>query len=159
MTSDPDIELTIDALGARGDGIAAFEGERVIVPLAVPGDRLKVRLSRDREGRLVGRVRGILEPGPTRATPPCPHFGDHPAGGCGGCALQHLDADAYRAWKLQQLQSALARQEIPADTIEAIAVSPPASRRRADLSASRKKEGVILGFNARGSHRVVDLAE
>jgi 23S rRNA (uracil1939-C5)-methyltransferase len=159
MTSDTDIELTIDALGARGDGIAAFEGERVIVPLAVPGDRLKLRLARDKEGRLTGRVRRILEPGPARAAPPCPHFGDRPAGGCGGCALQHLEAETYRGWKLKQLETALARQEIPTDTIGPIAVSPPGSRRRADLSASRKKDGVILGFNARGSHRVVDLRE
>jgi 23S rRNA (uracil1939-C5)-methyltransferase len=159
MKSDTDIELTIDTLGARGDGIASFEGERVIVPLGVPGDRVQARLARDREGRLTARIRAILAPGPARTAPPCPHFGDHPRGGCGGCALQHLAPEAYRDWKLKQLEAALARYGIPTDTIEPIAVSPPASRRRADLTASRKKEGVILGFNARGSHRVVDLAE
>lgn len=159
MKTDTDIELTIDALGARGDGIASFEGERVIVPFGVPGDRVKARLARDKEGRLAGRIRAVLAPGPARVAPPCPHFGDQPAGGCGGCALQHLDAEAYPAWKLQQLETALARHGIPSDTIEPIAISPPASRRRADLTVSRGKEGVILGFNARGSHRVVDLAE
>ncbi len=159
MKTDTDIELTIDALGARGDGIASFEDERVIVPLAVPGDRVRARLARDRDGRLTGRIRAVLEPGPARAAPPCPHFGDHPQGGCGGCAMQHLAAEAYRDWKLKQLEATLARHDIPIDTIRPIAISPPASRRRADLTASRKKEGVILGFNARGSHRVVDLAE
>lgn len=159
MKADTDTELAIDALGARGDGIASFEGERVIVPLAVPGDRVKARLARDKEGRLVGRIRAVLAPGPARMAPPCPHFGDHPQGSCGGCALQHLAPEAYRAWKLQQLEAALARQGLPTDVIGPIAVSPPGSRRRADLTASRRKEGVILGFNARGSHRVVDLAE
>jgi len=159
MKSDTDIELAIEALGARGDGIASFEGERVIVPLAVPGDRVKARLSRDKEGRLMGRIRAVLAPGPARAAPPCRHFGDHPQGGCGGCTLQHLAPEAYRDWKLKQLAAALERHEIPTDTIEPIAISPPASRRRADLTASRKKEGVLLGFNARGSHRVVDLTE
>ncbi len=159
MKTDTDIELTIEALGARGDGIASFEGERVIVPLAVPGDRVKARLARDKDDRLRGRIRSVLAPGPARADPPCPHFGDHPQGGCGGCTLQHLSAAAYRDWKLAQLTAALARQDIAAATIEPLAISPPASRRRADLSASRKKDGVILGFNARGSHRVVDLAE
>jgi 23S rRNA (uracil1939-C5)-methyltransferase len=159
MKTDTDIELAIEALGARGDGIAAFEGERVIVPLGLPGDRVKARLARDKEGRLTGRIRAVLAPGPARAAPPCPHFGDHPAGGCGGCALQHLASEAYRNFKLAQLEAALARYEIAADAIEPLAVSPPASRRRADLTASRKKDGVILGFNARGSHRVVDLGE
>jgi 23S rRNA (uracil1939-C5)-methyltransferase len=120
---------------------------------------VKARLARDKDGRLTGRIRAMLEPGPTRAAPPCPHFGDHPQGGCGGCAMQHLAAEAYRDWKLKQLEATLARHDIPIDTIKPIAISPPASRRRADLTASRKKEGVILGFNARGSHRVVDLAE
>jgi 23S rRNA (uracil1939-C5)-methyltransferase len=159
MKTDTDIELTIEALGARGDGLASFEGERVIVPLAVPGDRVKARLSRDKEGRLLGRVRAVVAPGPARAAPPCRHFGDHPAGGCGGCALQHLEAEAYRAWKLAQLEAALARHDVKPEAIEPLADSPPASRRRADFTASRKKDGVVLGFNARGSHRVVDLAE
>lgn len=158
MKSDTDIELAIEALGARGDGIASFEGERVMVPLAAPGDRVKARLSRDKEGRLAGRIRAVLAPGPARAAPPCPHFGDHPQGGCGGCTLQHLAPEAYREWKLKQLAAALERHEISADMIEPIASSPPASRRRADLTAARKKDGVLLGFNARGSHRVVDLA-
>ena len=159
MKTDTDIELTIEALGARGDGVASFEGERVIVPLAAPGDRVKARLARDKEGRLAGRIRAVLEAGPARVTPPCPHFGDHPRGGCGGCTLQHLAPEVYRDWKLKQLEAALARHGLAADAIEPLAVSPPASRRRADLTVSRKKEGVIVGFNARGSHRVVDLAE
>jgi 23S rRNA (uracil1939-C5)-methyltransferase len=36
-------------------------------------------------------------------------------------------------------------------------VSPPASRRRADLTAVRRKDDVLLGFNVRGSNRIVDL--
>lgn len=159
MKADADTELVVDRLGARGDGIAIFEGERVFVPYAAPGDRVKLRLARDRDGRLVGRIREIVAPGPDRVAPPCRHFGDRPDAGCGGCALQHIGTEAYRTWKLAQLEAALARQGIPLDAIEPLAVSPPASRRRADLTASRKKEGVILGFNARGSHRVVDLAE
>jgi 23S rRNA (uracil1939-C5)-methyltransferase len=157
--TDTDIELTIEALGGRGDGIGAFEGERVYVPYAAPGDRLKVRLARERDGRLVGRIRAVVEPGAARVAPPCRHFGDRPDAGCGGCGLQQLGAEAYRAWKLAQLEAALALQAIAAEAIEPLAVSPPASRRRADLTASRRRDGVALGFNARGSHRIVDLAE
>lgn len=157
MKTETDIELAIDSLGARGDGIAAFEDERVFVPYAAPGDRLTARLARDGDGRLIGRIRDVIAPGPSRAAPPCPHFGIGPLAGCGGCTLQHIDGKTYRAWKLEQLAAALARFEIAAGEIEPLAVSPPASRRRADLTASRRKEGVTLGFNARASHRIVDL--
>jgi 23S rRNA (uracil1939-C5)-methyltransferase len=159
MKHDADIEIVIESLGTRGDGTGTVEGERVYVPYAAPGDRLKVRLARDREGRLLGRIRAVIEPGPARIAAPCRHFGPQPEAGCGGCALQHLDADTYRAWKLAQLEAALARHGIPTGALEAPAISPPASRRRADLTASRRKDAVVLGYNARGSHRVLDLAE
>jgi 23S rRNA (uracil1939-C5)-methyltransferase len=157
--SHADIELTIDALGARGDGIGDFEGERVYVPFAAVGDRLRVRLARDGGERLVGRILAVVVPGPGRAPPPCRHFGDRPGAGCGGCAFQHLDAATYAEAKLAQLSQTLARQGVPVEATAPLAVSPPASRRRADFSASRRKEGVVLGFNARHSHRIVDLAE
>jgi 23S rRNA (uracil1939-C5)-methyltransferase len=35
----------------------------------------------------------------------------------------------------------------------------PQTRRRADFAAVRRKDDVLLGFHARASHRVVDLAE
>jgi len=158
MNTETDIELAIDTLGGRGDGVADFEGERVFVPYAAPGDRLTARLSRDRDGHLVGRIRNLVTPGPARVAPPCPHFGPRAEAGCGGCALQHIEAGAYGAWKLEQLRAALARHDIPTNRIGPLAVSPPGSRRRADFTASRRKEGVLLGYNARGSNRVIDLA-
>ena len=157
MSADNDISLTIETLGARGDGLATFEDERVIVPYAAPGDVLTARLSRDRDERLVGRIRSIETPGPVRVTAPCPHFGPRLEAGCGGCALQHIEAETYRAWKLEQLHAALDRLDIPADTIGPLAVSPPGSRRRADFTGSRRKEGLLLGYNARASNRVIDL--
>src|SRR5262249_26838104 len=38
----------------------------------------------------------VLEPGPSRVAPPCPHYvHDH----CGGCQLQHLAYDSQLAAK------------------------------------------------------------
>ena len=81
MKTEADVEIVIESLGGRGDGVADFEGERVFVPYAAPGDRVKLRLARDRDGRLVGRIREIVAPGPERVAPPCRHFGDRPPGG------------------------------------------------------------------------------
>jgi hypothetical protein len=44
------VEVAIEAVGARGDGIGRLGGERVYVPLALPGDRLRVRLEARRGG-------------------------------------------------------------------------------------------------------------
>lgn len=152
MTSET--ELMIETLGERGDGIATLSGERVIVPFTVPGDRVLARISRGRGDRLHGGIARIISGGRGRTEPPCRHFGE-----CGGCALQHLGEGLYRAWKLERLTAALARYDIGAETIEPLAISPPRSRRRADLAVSRRANSAVVGFHPRQSHQVVDLQD
>jgi len=146
-------ELTVEAIGPRGDGIATVGDERVFVPFTVPGDRIRVRLSPDKQGRLRGRLLEILAPGADRAEPPCPHFGV-----CGGCALQHLSPSAYRDWKLERLLDDLARHGIVDPPLTPLHEVGPGARRRADLTAIRRRDDLLLGYNERGSHRVIDLA-
>src|SRR5689334_22545044 len=98
------LEVEIAALGHRGDGIGHAEGMTLFVPYAAPGDRLKVRVEGEREGGYSARIVERLTDGPDRAAPPCIHFGD-----CGGCVVQHLNRDAYSAWKEELLREALTR--------------------------------------------------
>ncbi len=150
-----ELEVTIEEIGARGDGIARLaDGGRLYVPFTVPGDRARVRLGDRHPDGYAGRVVELLAEGAGRAAPACRHFGS-----CGGCALQHLDEAHYRRWKLALLETALARQKIAPGAIRPLLVSPPASRRRAELAAVRRKSDLVLGFHARASHQVIDLAE
>lgn len=146
--------MLVETLGARGDGLASHGGERVYLPFTVPGDRVRARLGQGGREGLSGRVVAVLEPGPGRAEPVCRHFGD-----CGGCALQHLEAGFYTEWKTDLLRTALARRGLAASAMETLRPGRSGTRRRADFTALRRREGVVLGFNARMSHRVVDLAE
>jgi len=146
------VEVEITALGHRGDGIAHRDGETIFVPYGAPGDRLMVRPEGEREGGRLARIEQHLVDSPERATPPCPHFGD-----CGGCALQHLTAAAYTEWKQNLVGDALERRGVSTEVAPMIAI-PPASRRRATFVARRKGKETILGFNAMGSSRIVDLS-
>ncbi len=145
-----DVEIT--ALGHHGDGIGHTEGMTLFVPYAAPGDRLKVQIEGEREGGYSARIIERLTDGPDRMAPPCIHFGD-----CGGCAVQHLNHESYRAWKQGLLHEALSRRGIDVPVAPMIAI-PPATRRRAVLVAERRGRDVVLGFNAMGSSRVVDLS-
>jgi 23S rRNA (uracil1939-C5)-methyltransferase len=116
------IELSVERVGARGDGIAQYGGEPVFLPLTVPGDRVRARLGARRGGAREGRVVDRLASGPERADPPCRHFAV-----CGGCALQHLGASSYQAVKLGALRAA--RVGIDAGVVEPLRVVPPARRR------------------------------
>ena len=127
------VELAIERIGARGDGVAQYRGEPVFVPFTVPGDRVRARLGARRHGGWEGCVADRLACGPERAAPPCRHFGT-----CGGCALQHLDGASYRRVKLEKLQTALERVGIRPDIVGPMRFVPPERRRaRASGSAGR----------------------
>lgn len=145
-------DLTIEAIGPRGDGIATVDGRTVFVPFTAAGDQVRVRLDADRDGRLRGRPVELLVASPDRAEPACVHFGT-----CGGCALQHLSPAAYGEWKLQRLLDDLARHGIADPPLTERHAAAPGSRRRADFTAIRRRGELILGFNERGSHRVIDI--
>ena len=145
-------DVTIESLGRRGDGLAAVAGGTVHVPATAPGDRATVALTETGPGRFRGRLLDLLEAGPDRREPPCPHFGS-----CGGCSLQHLAPAAYGAWKTDLLRDLLARNGLDDAAVEPLHFSPPGSRRRATFAIRRRREDAIVGFNERHSHRVIDL--
>ncbi|WP_142848176.1 class I SAM-dependent RNA methyltransferase [Telmatospirillum sp. J64-1] len=148
------VELVIEEIGGRGDGIAHLDGDTVFVPYTVPGDHVLARIESKRGDALVATPVEVLAVGAQRALAPCSHYGI-----CGGCSLQHLDAEAYRAWKSTQLTQALARQGLgEVATSPLIAVSP-GTRRRATFGFLHRRGGLLLGFNARTSHMLVGLEE
>jgi 23S rRNA (uracil1939-C5)-methyltransferase len=150
------VELDIERVGGRGDGIAEYNGEAVFLPFTAPGDRVRTRLGIRRGGGREGRVVEWLVTGPRRGKPLCRHFGE-----CGGCALQHLDPASYRAVKLGALQGALERVGIDPDLVQPLRVVPPA-RRRARLGLMRPRDpcrAARIGYRQRFRHDLVDLTE
>lgn len=142
--SSPHVEiLTIERLGAQGDGVAPGP---LFVAGVLPGERVRVRVAGER-----GQLEEILSPSPDRVAPPCPHFGD-----CGGCALQHWAAEPYLAWKVEQIRLALGRERIETELLAPFA-APPGSRRRLALHARRKGQGAEIGFKARRSWRLAPI--
>lgn len=147
-------EITIDRLGHRGDGIGRLAGQTIYVPLTAPGDRVRVMITGRRGEGLAGRLVEVLGAGPARSDPPCPHFGR-----CGGCSLQHIDDSVYAGWKGGLAADALARQGFEAPPVFPLIRIPPGTRRRVSLTFGNRKDGLRVGFHARGSHEVVDIGE
>ena len=114
---------------------------------------MRVRVTAERADTLVGTIAELLEAGPLRREPPCPHFD-----ACGGCATQHLDPSAYADWKRGLLLTALSRNGLDAALVEPTVQVAPATRRRARLSALGTARGAVLGFSERASRRLVDVA-
>jgi 23S rRNA (uracil1939-C5)-methyltransferase len=150
------VELAIERVGARGDGIAQYRGDPVFVPFTVPGDHVRARLGARRHGGREGFVVDWLASGPGRGAPRCRHFGT-----CGGCALQHLDHESYQRIKLGALHSALERVGIDPGVVGPMRLVPP-ERRRARLGISRPRDPRLparVGYRERLRHNLVDLRE
>ncbi len=144
--------VTIDGLGAGGDGIARLDGERLFVPYTLPGERWRVRLGANVRGGWRAIPLERLE-GPARATPVCPHFGR-----CGGCSLQHLPEESYRRFKLERITEPLARRGLDPIRTDPLTTSPLHSRRRLRLAWRRQGRRLALGFRAARSHAVVPVS-
>jgi 23S rRNA (uracil1939-C5)-methyltransferase len=150
------VELDVERVGAQGDGIAHYGGERVFVPFTVPGDRVRVRLGARRHGGREGEVVDRIASGPDHTAPRCRHFGI-----CGGCRLQHLDAASYRRLKLETVRTALERVGIDPGIVGPMRLVPP-ERRRARLGLVRPRDPrrpVCIGYRERFRHKLVDLCE
>ncbi len=141
-------EVTIDRLGAQGDGVAEGPDGAVFVPFALPGER--VRVEPDADGRHADLLE-VLAASPERVAPVCPHFGE-----CGGCALQHLEPGAYLAWKRDLVVHALKSRGLEAE-VEPVRPVPLGSRRRATLTLGRNRDGIVLGYRRARSHDLIDI--
>ncbi len=149
------LDVTIERLGAQGDGLARAEKHPLYVPLALPDETVRVQLGRTLGDGYQAILQEIITPSPQRVEPPCPHFTR-----CGGCATQHMSAPLAAQWKTSVVQGALAQHGLTGTDVRPIRTVPPASRRRLTLAALARPHGTApwLGFNARASHQVMDIA-
>ena len=142
--------LLIDHVGHRGDGVAIAEGSAVYVPYTLGGETVEVAEVGGHPDRR--RLLAIEIASTERIAPFCPHFGV-----CGGCAIQHWKADAYRAWKrgivVETLKQAGLACEV-APLIDAHGLG----RRRITLHGRMGTHEVLrVGFAAANSHEIVPV--
>ena len=142
------VDLTIDRLGAQGDGIAESAQGPVFVPFTLPGERVRAEMTPD--GKHADCIE-VLDPSPDRIEPVCPHFGL-----CGGCSLQHLETAGYLAWKRELVVTALKSRglDMPVEPARAVRLR---SRRRATFSLERRGNDVVLGYRRVRSHDTIGI--
>lgn len=146
--------VTIDSLGAQGDGIFHASNGPVYVPFSLPGETLGIARVKNH-----GTIISYGETSPDRIAPACRHFGpDGKGGSCGGCSLQHMAKPAYNAFKRSLVIAALKSKgiDVPVgDLIEA----QPGERRRVVFAARRTEKELLIGFNQAESHHIVAIEE
>jgi 23S rRNA (uracil1939-C5)-methyltransferase len=134
--------VLIRAIAAGGDGVGTLDdGKTVFVPRSAPGDTAEIAIVEQRARFARGRLVALLERGPERTEPDCPHYVEDE---CGGCQLQHLDYPAQLAAKGRVVGDALrriGRLELDADPDVVPAPEPWRYRARVTLGAALGRIG------------------
>jgi 23S rRNA (uracil1939-C5)-methyltransferase len=128
----------VEKLVYGGDGLGRLDGRVVLVPMVLPGERIRAASDRERPGLIHARTLEVLEPAPDRVPAPCPYFGR-----CGGCHYQHMPYEAQLAAKRSILVEELRRLgkvEAPAE-VAVVAAEPWGYRNRAQLHIENGRLG------------------
>ncbi|MFH1738569.1 MAG: 23S rRNA (uracil(1939)-C(5))-methyltransferase RlmD [bacterium] len=99
-----EIVLEIGAAAFEGRTIGRLENFVVFVDGAVPGDRIKARITKAKKNFAEARIISLEHPSPDRIEPRCVHVGS-----CGGCKWQHVDYPVQLRFKQQHVVDAFER--------------------------------------------------
>ncbi len=136
-----------NAVAKTNDGFVVF------VVSGVPGDVLECRIIKVTKNYAVAKIENIAQPSEIRIEDGCPF-----ASSCGGCAFQHISYEAESLYKKKSVDDAFEHiggldlrlsEYIPAKSTQFY-------RNKAIYPLSLDKNvGIISGFYARMSHRIV----
>ncbi len=149
--------VQIHSIGSGGVGVGTFSnGKTVFVPRAAPGDKIRVRLTREKDRWAYGWIEEVVEAGTARRRAPCPLYQR-----CGGCALQHLEYEDQLLWKGRIVADAFSRIGGLAGEAPTVQPSPKVHgyRNRVTFTLRRLDSGrVVAGFHdMEDPNRLVDV--
>src|SRR6185437_3568925 len=138
-----ELELKIDALAYGGAGVARTDGYVLFVQGAVPGDRVRARVTKRKRAYAEARVVELLDPSPDRIEPRAPHP---------GAPWQVLPYERQLQEKESQVREALSR----IGRFEAPPVEPWRYRNKLEYSFGEEEGELVLGFHRPGRWNEID---
>jgi 23S rRNA (uracil1939-C5)-methyltransferase len=155
------LKITITDLSNSGDGVGRWDDRVVFVPNTVPGDVMRVKMTKVKGSHGFGIPAGIITPSPDRVRPAC-----IVADKCGGCQWQQVSYERQLTAKRDLVIDALTRiGKLKVGGEDGIRVDPVLAcetplnyRNKATypLGISQMK-AVQAGYYRKGSHRLVNL--
>lgn len=149
------VNLTIQSLGVKGEGIGYWNGHTLLVDGSLPGEVVEAEISELERKWGRGYLTNICSPSPWRVNPPCPAFDR-----CGGCQLMHLDYPQQLIMKQQRVIKAFQyftkREDI--HVLPCIPSPRPLGyRNKIQLPIVSGKKGIQIGLYARNSHELIEI--
>ncbi|MBQ4309152.1 MAG: 23S rRNA (uracil-5-)-methyltransferase RumA, partial [Lachnospiraceae bacterium] len=161
MKKGEEYEAIVERMDFPNRGVCFTDGKEIMVKNALPGQKIRLRISKKRSGRVEGRLLEVTEPSPQETDDPgCPAFGS-----CGSCLYRGFSEQAELAVKEGQVRRLLAAA-CPGDDLswfEGILASPLRDeyRNKMEFSFGDAYKGgpLTLGMHCRGSFYDIVSAE
>ena len=176
------VELEITDMTDDGKGLGRLSGLAIFVAGAVPGDKVSARITRLKKRYAFAETITLLEASAARVQPPCPYYQD-----CGGCSMLELSYEEQLRIKRKNIITKLERigaleeptvREVlgAVDRIGADGGQPEQTesaggadseafesmlryRNKAEFAVAMTSAGPLVGFNKRGSNKIVDCTD
>lgn len=145
-------ETEITALENEGKGVCKVGGMIVFVPKALPGEKVRIRITEIKKNFARGKIIEILKTSDKRVKSKCPYYDE-----CGGCSLRHLKGKEILKFKKEKVENALKRiGKINIKVDECLASYKEDNYRN---KANFKVEDNKIGFYEEGTYRLIDVKE
>lgn len=150
------IELDINKLSQEGRGLAEYQGKKVFVLNALPGEKVLAKVYKQNSRYFEAKTQQVLSASSSRIAAICPHFGE-----CGGCQLQHLSSHDQIKIKQQALEQSLSHLNItPLNWAAPLRGESRGYRFKARLGVRvvPQKGGTLVGFRECHSNKIVEMS-
>lgn len=155
MNSSVEITVFGFAFGGRAVGHAP-DGKVCFVRGAIPGEKVRVRLTADKKNFSEGVPEQILEPSPLRLVPACPNL-------CPGCSYIHVPYEMELEWKQRQFASFAEKAGLKSHAADFLRtpVGAPARtgwRNKIRLSLDFPPDGTVqAGYRGEDNHTLIPV--
>ena len=144
-------EGIVEKLQYGGKSKVLVEGEEVEVKNVLPGQKIRIRITKNRRNKKQGKVLDVLERSPLETEDTCKHFGR-----CGGCFMQSIVYQEQLNIKDRQIRSLFEQENICVEDFLSIKGSPKIFEYRNKMEftfGDEEKNGPItLGMHKKGLH-------
>ena len=157
MKKNDIVTLKIEQINNLGYGVAHVtengdaNGLVVFVSNAVTGDVVDARIIKVNKSYLIARIERLIVESPLRSPTACP------AAGCGGCVYKNILYEHELELKQDYVKNAFRKAGLLDVAVEPVLSNRVVSgyRNKAQYPVGHSKGGIIAGFYANGTHRIV----
>ena len=162
MQKNDILRVRIEEINNLGFGVAHAEekngarGKVIFVRDTVTDDLLDARIIKVNKSYLIAKIERMIEPSLLRATE-----GVCTAAGCGGCVYQHIKYEHEATLKRDYVENAFRKAGLSDVRVGELRHTGELTRYRnkAQYPVANGKAGMLAGFYATGTHRIVPMSD